>query len=71
MARTVVRGVVDVLEAVNKRISFLFDNMIISIGFLAGKDSTVLFHLINEEAKKRDRKFILYFQDQSRISRNC
>jgi hypothetical protein len=26
MARTVVRGVVDVLEAVNKRISFLFDN---------------------------------------------
>jgi hypothetical protein len=30
MARTVVRGVVDVLEAVNKRISFLFDIMIIS-----------------------------------------
>jgi predicted phosphoadenosine phosphosulfate sulfurtransferase len=38
--------------------------MIISIGFSGGKDSTVLFHLINEEAKKRDRKFILYFQDQ-------
>jgi predicted phosphoadenosine phosphosulfate sulfurtransferase len=38
--------------------------MIISIGFSGGKDSTVLFHLINEEAKKRD-KFILYFQDQA------
>jgi predicted phosphoadenosine phosphosulfate sulfurtransferase len=51
MARTVVRGVVDVLEAVNKRISFSVDN--IPIGFSGGKDSTVLFHLINEEAKKR------------------
>jgi predicted phosphoadenosine phosphosulfate sulfurtransferase len=65
MARTVVRGVVDVLEAVNKRISFLFDNYDnIQLAFSGGKDSTVLFHLINEEAKKRDRKFILYFQDQ-------
>lgn len=65
MARTVVRGVVDVLEAVNKRITFLFDNYDnISLSFSGGKDSTALFHLINEEAKKRDRKFILYFQDQ-------
>lgn len=65
MARTVVRGVVDVLEAVNKRISFLFDNYDnIQLAFSGGKDSTVLFHLINEEAKKRDRKFMLYFQDQ-------
>ena len=29
-----------------------------------GKDSTALFHLVNAEAIKRDRKFILYFQDQ-------
>ena len=65
MARTVVRGVVDVLEAVNKRISFLFDNYEnIQLAFSGGKDSTVLFHLINAEAIKRDRKFILYFQDQ-------
>jgi predicted phosphoadenosine phosphosulfate sulfurtransferase len=34
------------------------------VAFSGGKDSTVLFHLINEEAKKRNRKFILYFQDQ-------
>lgn len=65
MARTVVRGVVDVLEAVNKRIAILFDNYEnVQLAFSGGKDSTVLFHLINAEAIKRNRKFILYFQDQ-------
>jgi predicted phosphoadenosine phosphosulfate sulfurtransferase len=65
MARTVVRGIEDVLTATNKRISFLFDNYDnIQLSFSGGKDSTVLFHLINEEAKKRSRKFYLYFQDQ-------
>lgn len=65
MARTVVRGTEDVLTATKKRISFLFDNYDnISLSFSGGKDSTVLFHLINEEAIKRNRKFILYFQDQ-------
>lgn len=65
MARTAVRGVENVLEATYKRISYLFDHYDnISLSFSGGKDSTALFHLINEEAKKRDRKFILYFQDQ-------
>lgn len=65
MARTAVRGIENVLEATQKRIAFLFDNYDnISLSFSGGKDSTVLFHLINEEAKKRNRKFILYFQDQ-------
>lgn len=65
MGRTAVRGTDNVLEATLKRISFLFDNYDnISLSFSGGKDSTALFHLINEEAKKRDRKFILYFQDQ-------
>lgn len=65
MGRTAIRGKVNVLEAVNKRISFLFDNYDnIQLAFSGGKDSTVLFHLVNEEAKKRNRKFILYFQDQ-------
>jgi len=65
MARTAIRGIEDVLTATNKRIKFLFDNYDnIQLAFSGGKDSTVLFHLINEEAKKRDRKFILYFQDQ-------
>lgn len=65
MARTAVRGIENVLVAGKKRIEFLFDNYEhIQLAFSGGKDSTVLFHLINEEAKKRNRKFILYFQDQ-------
>lgn len=65
MARTAVRGIENVFVAGQKRIEFLFDNYDhIQLAFSGGKDSTVLFHLINEEAKKRNRKFILYFQDQ-------
>jgi predicted phosphoadenosine phosphosulfate sulfurtransferase len=65
MARTAVRGVEDVLVAVRKRISYLFDNYDnIQLAFSGGKDSTVLFHLVNTEAIKRNKKFILYFQDQ-------
>jgi len=65
MGRTAVRGIKNVLKATHKRISFLFDNYNnIQLSFSGGKDSTVLFHLLNEEAKKRGRKFILYFQDQ-------
>jgi predicted phosphoadenosine phosphosulfate sulfurtransferase len=65
MGRTAVRGIENVLVATQKRIAFLFDNYDnISLSFSGGKDSTVLFHLINEEAKIRNRKFIVYFQDQ-------
>lgn len=65
MGRTAIRGQENVLEAAIKRIAYLFDSYDnISLSFSGGKDSAALFHLINEEAKKRDRKFILYFQDQ-------
>jgi predicted phosphoadenosine phosphosulfate sulfurtransferase len=65
MGRTAIRGTENVLEAVIKRISYLFDTYdTIQLAFSGGKDSTVLFHLVNAEAKKRNRKFILYFQDQ-------
>lgn len=65
MGRTAIRGKENVLDAVIKRISFLFDNYDnIQLAFSGGKDSTVLFHLVNAEAIKRNRKFILYFQDQ-------
>lgn len=65
MARTIIRGTENVLDAVKKRIAILFDNYDnISLSFSGGKDSTALFHLVNAEAIKRDRKFILYFQDQ-------
>ncbi len=65
MGRTAIRGTENVLDAVIKRISYLFDNYDnIQLAFSGGKDSTVLFHLVNAEAIKRKRKFILYFQDQ-------
>ena len=65
MPRIAIKGIDNVLSAAQKRIQFLFDNYDhLQLAFSGGKDSTVLFHLINEEAKKRDRKFILYFQDQ-------
>lgn len=65
MGRTAIRGTEDVLTAVRKRISLLFDIYDnISLSFSGGKDSTALFHLVNTEAIKRNRKFILYFQDQ-------
>lgn len=65
MARTAVKGKKNVLTAARQRVSYLFDNYeMISVSFSGGKDSTALFHLVNAEAKKRDRKFVLYFQDQ-------
>lgn len=63
--RTAINGTLNVVEAAQKRIEFLFDNYDnIQLSFSGGKDSTVLFHLLNAEAKKRNRKFYLYFQDQ-------
>jgi len=65
MGRTAIRGTASVLDATIKRVAYLFDSYDnIQLSFSAGKDSTVLFHLINEEAKRRRRKFVVYFQDQ-------
>ena len=65
MARTAISGTINVLEAAKKRISYLFDNYDnIQLAFSGGKDSTALFHLVNAEAKKRNRKFYLFFLDQ-------
>lgn len=65
MARTTINGKATVLDAARKRIEYLFDNYDnIQLSFSGGKDSTVLFHLINAEAIKRNRKFILFFLDQ-------
>ena len=65
MSRTAINGKDDVLTAARKRVAYLFDNYDnIQLSFSGGKDSTVLFHLLNEEAKKRNRKFRLFFLDQ-------
>jgi predicted phosphoadenosine phosphosulfate sulfurtransferase len=65
MGRTAKFGTCNVLDAARSRISLLFDEYDnIQLSFSGGKDSTVLFHLVNEAAERRGKKFYLYFQDQ-------
>lgn len=55
---------INVLEASKERISWVFDNFEkIYISFSGGKDSTVMMHLVMEEAIKRDRKIGMLFID--------
>ena len=55
---------IDVLEAARDRISKTFDDFQrIYVSFSAGKDSTVMLHLVADEAKKRGRKFGLMIVD--------
>jgi predicted phosphoadenosine phosphosulfate sulfurtransferase len=54
----------DVLTAARERIAFVFDNIEkIYVSFSGGKDSTVLLHLVMEEAIKRNRKVGLFVLD--------
>jgi 3'-phosphoadenosine 5'-phosphosulfate sulfotransferase (PAPS reductase)/FAD synthetase len=54
----------NVLEAAKERIAYTFDNFEkIYISFSGGKDSTVLLHLVMQEAIKRNRKIGLLFID--------
>ncbi len=55
---------INVLEAARQRISWAFDTFPrIYVSFSGGKDSTVMFHLVMEEAIKRDRKVGVLFID--------
>ena len=55
---------IDVLTAARQRIAWTFDTFPrIYVSFSGGKDSTVLTHLVADEAKKRGRKFGLMFVD--------
>lgn len=48
---------VDVLQAARDRIRYTFDHFeAVYISFSAGKDSSVMFHLVMDEAIKRNRK---------------
>jgi predicted phosphoadenosine phosphosulfate sulfurtransferase len=49
---------IDVLEAARQRIAWTFDTFSrVYVSFSAGKDSTVMLHLVADEAKKRGRRF--------------
>lgn len=54
----------NVLEAAKERISIVFDQFNkIYLSFSGGKDSTVMLHLVADEARKRQRKFGLLIVD--------
>lgn len=53
-----------VLDAARERISWVFDTFPkISVSYSGGKDSTVMLHLVMDEAIKRGRKVALLFID--------
>jgi predicted phosphoadenosine phosphosulfate sulfurtransferase len=55
---------VDVLTAARERIAWTFDNFErVYVSFSAGKDSTVMVHLVEDEARKRGRRFGLLLVD--------
>ncbi len=54
----------DVLSSSRERISFVFDEFErICVSFSGGKDSTVMLHLVMDEAIKRKRKVAVFFLD--------
>lgn len=55
---------IDVLTAARQRISYTFDNFPrIYVSFSGGKDSSVMLHLVMDEAIKRNRKVGVLFVD--------
>ena len=55
---------IDVLKAAKQRIETAFDLCErVYLSFSAGKDSTVMLHLVADEARKRNRKFGLMLID--------
>lgn len=55
---------IDVLESARKRIAKVFDDFPkIYVSFSGGKDSTVMLHLVADEARARGRKIGLFFVD--------
>jgi predicted phosphoadenosine phosphosulfate sulfurtransferase len=55
---------VDCLSAARVRIALAFDNFTkVCVSYSAGKDSTVLLHLVMQEARKRDRQVAVLLVD--------
>lgn len=54
----------DVLTAAQERVAWTFDNFTrVYVSFSAGKDSTVMLHLVADEARRRGRRFGLLLVD--------
>ena len=54
----------NVLEKAKERINYTFDNFEkIIVSFSGGKDSTVMYHMVMDEAIKRNRKVAIMFVD--------
>ncbi|MBB7067868.1 phosphoadenosine phosphosulfate reductase domain-containing protein, partial [Escherichia coli] len=54
----------DVLSAATHRIEWLFDTFsAVCLSFSGGKDSTVLFHLVADVARRKKRRFSVLFID--------
>ena len=55
---------INVLEAAQQRVSWTFDNFErVYLSFSGGKDSTVMLHIVADEARARGRKFGLLIVD--------
>lgn len=57
MSELKIRQKATVFEATQERISYVFDHFAkVYVSFSGGKDSTVMLHMVMDEARKRDRK---------------
>lgn len=55
---------ISVLDAAKQRVAYTFDNFEkIALSFSGGKDSTVMMHLVCEEAQRRNRKIAIMIVD--------
>lgn len=62
--KTKIELLTDVLTEARKRVEWTFDNFArIAVSFSGGKDSTVMMHLVAEEAIKRGRRFAVMIVD--------
>lgn len=64
MAKTKIGIGINVYQAAQERIKYTFDEFDrVSVSFSGGKDSTIMLHMVADEARKRGRKFALLLVD--------
>ncbi|HEA8340842.1 TPA: phosphoadenosine phosphosulfate reductase family protein, partial [Escherichia coli] len=63
MPKKIMTGI-DVFDAAMERIEWVFDTFSsVCLSFSGGKDSTVLFHLMANIARRKKRRFSVLFVD--------